>query len=279
MILKIKLIGDSLCDLPKDIKEKYNIEIIPLTIIFDNKEYKDGVDLTNDEFYKKLKESKILPKTSQITPAEFNLVFEKYLNEYDKIIYISGSSDVTGTYISAMASKEVLNTYKIEVFDSKQLSFGYGFVLFEIAKFMEDKTMEQIRGKINELIDKVECIFSVETLEYLKKGGRLSSTKAAIGTILNIKPILKIENGKVKQVDQARGSKKSIDKLIELMLADKPDISNIALFSGDAKEKEALLEERLLLKLQPKNIIRGTVGATIGTHSGPGIVALMYIKE
>jgi DegV family protein with EDD domain len=279
MILKIKLIGDSLCDLPKDIKEKYNIEIIPLTIIFDNKEYKDGVDLTNDEFYKKLKESKILPKTSQITPAEFNLVFEKYLNEYDKIIYISGSSDVTGTYRSAMASKEVLNTDKIEVFDSKQLSFGYGFVLFEIAKFMEDKTMEQIRGKINELIDKVECIFSVETLEYLKKGGRLSSTKAAIGTILNIKPILKIENGKVKQVDQARGSKKSIDKLIELMLADKPDISNIALFSGDAKEKEALLEERLLLKLQPKNIIRGTVGATIGTHSGPGIVALMYIKE
>ncbi|MCT4586172.1 MAG: DegV family protein [Peptostreptococcaceae bacterium] len=277
--MKIKLIGDSLCDLPKDIKEKYNIEIIPLTIIFDNKEYKDGVDLTNDEFYKKLKESKILPKTSQITPAEFNLVFEKYLNEYDKIIYISGSSDVTGTYRSAMASKEVLNTDKIEVFDSKQLSFGYGFVLFEIAKFMEDKTMEQIRGKINELIDKVECIFSVETLEYLKKGGRLSSTKAAIGTILNIKPILKIENGKVKQVDQARGSKKSIDKLIELMLADKPDISNIALFSGDAKEKEALLEERLLLKLQPKNIIRGTVGATIGTHSGPGIVALMYIKE
>lgn len=277
--MKVKLIADSLCDIPKDIKEKYNIEIIPLTIIFDNKEYKDGVDLTNDEFYKKLKESKILPKTSQITPVEFNEVFKRYLNDYDKIIYISGSSNVTGTYKSALISKEMLKTDKIEVFDSKQLSFGYGFILFEIAKIIEDKNIEDIRKKIAQLVDKVECIFSVETLEYLKKGGRLSSTKAAIGTILNIKPILKIEDGKVKQIDQARGSKKSIDKLIDIMLADKPQIDNIALFSGDAKQKELLLEEKLLLKINPKNIIKGTVGATIGTHSGPGIVALMYIKE
>lgn len=277
--MKVKLIADSLCDIPKDIKEKYNIEIIPLTIIFDNKEYKDGVDLTNDEFYKKLKESKILPKTSQITPVEFNEVFKRYLNDYDKIIYISGSSNVTGTYKSALISKEMLKTDKIEVFDSKQLSFGYGFILFEIAKIIENQNIEDIRKKIAQLVDKVECIFSVETLEYLKKGGRLSSTKAAIGTILNIKPILKIEDGKVKQIDQARGSKKSIDKLIDIMLEDKPQIDNIALFSGDAKQKELLLEEKLLLKINPKNIIKGTVGATIGTHSGPGIVALMYIKE
>ncbi|WXR61630.1 DegV family protein [Peptostreptococcaceae bacterium AGR-M142] len=277
--MKIKLIGDSLCDIPKEIKEKYDIEIIPLTIIFDDKEYKDGIDLTNDEFYKKLKESKILPKTSQITPIEFKLVFEKYLEEYDKVIYISGSSKVTGTYKSALSAKENLNSDKIEVFDSQQLSFGYGFILFEIAKFMKDKNIEEIREKINALVDKVECIFSVETLEYLKKGGRLSSTKAAIGTILNIKPILKIEDGQVKQIDQARGSKKSIDKLIEIMINDNPCDDDIAIFSGDAGDKESILKERLILKMQPKNIIKGTVGATIGTHSGPGIVALMYIKK
>ena len=189
----IQIICDTMNDVPKEIVEKYNIEILPATIVFDGIEYKAGVDIEGDEFYKMLRSSNSMPTTSQVTYATFKDTFEKYLDEGKKILYLSGSSAASGTYQSAMIAKNDIESDDIHIFDTYSLCIGGGMLITEAAIMaQESNDIDYIINKLNEYKEKVEVYFSVDSLDYLHKGGRISGTKATIGTILNIKPILKI---------------------------------------------------------------------------------------
>lgn len=279
--MNIKIITDSLSDIPLNLIREYDIEVIPITIIFEDGEYKDGVDLSSSEFYEKLKKSNTIPKTSQITPNEFESVFKKYLDEDKIILYVAGSSKATGTYQSASLVKSLLESENIYIFDTMALSYGCGIIAVEAAKMVkENKSIEQILQKLEYMRETVDYIFTVDTLEYLQKGGRISSTKAAVGTILNIKPILTVQEGLVSQLDYVRGKKKIIEKMIEIAKTRGKNLSDqtILISHGDNEELALKLKEEVQNEFNPKDIIMGYVGSAVGTHSGPGIVAMFYLK-
>ncbi|MGL5693892.1 MAG: DegV family protein [Peptostreptococcaceae bacterium] len=278
----IKIVCDSLSDVPKDLIDKYDIEVVPLTVIIDNIEYKDGIDITVDEFYKKLREENLSPTTSQATYIQFKEVFEKYIEEGKDIIYIAGSSTATGTYQSAVMAKNDLNG-NIYTYDSQSFSYGIGSLVVKAAKLAsEGKTCEEIIKEIEIMKEKTCVFFSVDTLEYLKKGGRISSTKATIGNILNIKPILEVKDGLVSQVSQVRGKKHIISKFVELVKEScGDDLSNQVVgigYSDDLKEREKLIEA-VKSELNVKEIQLFIVGTCIGSHAGPGVTGIVTLKK
>lgn len=283
MMNNIKIICDSLSDIPKDLLEKYDIEVVPLTVILNGKEYKDGIDITKEEFYKILRDEKVYPKTSQATYAQFTEVFEKYIKQGKEIIYISGSSSATGTYQSANMAKNDLDTDNIYTYDSQTFSFGIGYLVVKAAELAkEGKSPNDIIEILNDIREKSYLLFSVDTLDYLKNGGRISSTKATIGSILNIKPILDVKDGLVSSVAQVRGKKNVISKMIELVKENcGEDLSNQIIYIGysdDFKEKEKLTDA-IKEEFNPIDIQYFMVGTCIGAHSGPGVTGLLAFKK
>lgn len=277
----IKIMTTSLADIPKEIAKEYDILVLPLTVRFEDKEFKDGVDLSSKEFFRKLNESEKLPKTSQVTPNIFLREMKDALDQGYEVIVINGSSAVSGTHQSAENAKEELDTDDITVVDTLALSYSCGMIVVEAAKMAkEGKSKKAILDRVYDMKNKVDHIFSVETLEYLKKGGRLSSTKATIGKILNIKPILTIEDGKVEMIDKVRGSKRIIPKMIDLVQKRgiKKGAEYICIAHGDNTCGLDKLKEAVIEAFEPKRIITAEIGCTIGTYTGPGILAILYVR-
>lgn len=273
----IKLICDSLSDIPKDLINKYDIEVVPLTVIFDNKEYIDGIDLSKNDFYKMLRNSENMPKTSQGTYIQFLDTFKKYLEEGKQIIYIGGSSTASGTFQSAVMAKNDLEG-EIYTFDTQNLSIGSScFVLSAAELLSEGKNIEEVINHLENIRSSVKVLFTVDTLEYLQKGGRISLAKATIGNMLNIKPILSIEDGLVKPVNQIRGKKQVISKLITLIKDNYgDDLSNkrIVLGYGDNEEEIKMFKNKIEEEFKASKVECVNVGSCICAHSGPGILGV-----
>lgn len=278
----LKIVCDSLSDVPIELINEYDIEVVPLTVIIDNKEYKDGIDITKEDFYKKLRGENVYPKTSQATYTQFKEVFEKHIREGKDILYIAGSSTATGTYQSAVMAKNDLDG-NIYTYDSQSFSYGIGVLVVRAAELAkEGKTATEIISELQILRDRSYLLFSVDTLEYLQKGGRISSTKATIANILNIKPILDVRDGLVAPIAQVRGKKNVISKMIDL-IKDQcgDDLSDQVIYIGysdDDKEKEKLIEVAKN-ELNPKDIKFFMVGTCIGSHSGPGVTGILTFKK
>ena len=279
----IKIIYDTMNDLPENIEEKYDIDMLSATIIFQGKEYKSGVDIDTEEFYKLLKNNKEMPTTSQVTYLTFKETFEKYLNEGKKVLYIAGSSAASGTYQSAMLAKNDIESDDIYIFDTYSLCIGGGLLVLEAAKMVEEGLdIDTIINKLEEYKEKVEVYFSVDSLDYLHKGGRISGAKAAVGTLLNIKPILKIEDGLVKQKTQVRGSKKIIPTLIEKLkeeVGDDFSDKDVYVGYGDDLETHEKFIERVKEELCPKNVYTFRIGSCVACHSGPTVMGIACLDK
>ncbi len=279
--MKTRIIVDSTADLTPKFKER--LQIVPLTVRFGEQEYIDGVTIDKKEFYEKLIESGELPTTSQATPDAFITEFEKVKKAGDSAVVITLSSKLSGTYQSAMiAAEDYENIY---VVDSLSATIGSG-ILVERAFEMLDSgmTAQEIAQKLEEEKNKIIVIALVDTLEYLKKGGRISSTVAVVGGMLNIKPVVSIDKGEINMLGKARGSKMGNNLLIEeIEKAGGVDFTKPVLlgFTG--------ISDALLLKYieDSKHIWEGnlndvryeTVGSVIGTHAGPGAVAVAFFKR
>lgn len=276
---KIKIIADSMSDIPKNLAQKLNITVIPLTIIFDTEEYRDGVDLTSDDFYKKIKTFNGVPHTSQLTPLAYEKEIKKQLEKgYETIIIIVGSSKASGTYQSAITAQKSFADNDVHVIDSKNLSFAYGMTVVEAAKMIiHGSSVKEVLKNINENIERAQAIFSVDSLKYLHKNGRLDKSAMIVGTILKVKPVLGIVDGKVAILGKARGRKKAFAEMISfarekgLKKNDKVVLGHGSDISGLEQLKKLVQEE-----ISPKSIDVVNVGATIGSHSGPGIMALFF---
>lgn len=272
----IKIICDSISDLPIEIIEKYNIDIVPLTVIFNNKEYLAGETLTTKEFYKMLRDTDIMPKTSQATYVQFKSVFEKY-DEDAEIIYIAGSSTASGTYQSAMLAKND-GHHNVSIFDTQNLSIGSALFVIKACEMVEKGySVEEIISSLEKLKNDVEVVFSVDTLEYLKMGGRISSTKATLGNLLSIKPILEVKDGLVSQKSQVRG-KKQIYSTLAKTIVEKlgNDLKNrtIIIGCGDNTEDLEIMKEALEKEADISNVYFVNIGCVICSHSGPGVMGI-----
>lgn len=277
----MKIICDTMCDTPKEIIEKYDIEVIPLTIIIDDKEYLDGIDITHEQFYQVLRSSDNLPKTSQITYMRFRETFEKYTSKGEDVLYIGGSSSASGTFQSSvMASNDIEGDAKVYTFDTHSLSSCAGLFVIKACEFREaGMDIESIINELEKLKGTETAFFSVDDLEHLRKGGRISSVKATLGAMLNIKPILTITDGLVSQHSQIRGKKHMVSTLVKCTneLIDSIEDKIVILACCDNKDELEQLKAKVLELGTPKAIYVANIGACISSHSGPSIVGIATI--
>nr|WP_246880022.1 DegV family protein [Bacillus suaedae] len=281
---KIKIVTDSTADIPQGLAEELGITIVPLNVIFSNEEsYEDGVTLKADDFYRYVKERNHIPSTSQPTPFQFEEVYRSLLEEDDTtIISIHISSKLSGTYQAATIAVQSLEAAEsIHVVDSKRASYAIGIIVVELAILArEGKSSDEIRSRLNELLDDTQVYFMVDTLEYLQKNGRIGRASALLGSMLKIKPILSLtEEGEVYSFEKARGQKKATNRIIEVLqeqYGSEPIHVGIshAVNEEYAKEVLALLKEKFDIKSE----VITTIGAVIGAHVGPGTVAISVSK-
>lgn len=273
--MKIKLICDSLCDAPKELIDKYDIEVIPLTIIIDDKEFKDGVDFTNEEFYSTMKKINTLPKTSQATYIQFKEAFDKYKDEYS-IICINGSSKSSGTYQSAMMAKNDTEG-DIHIFDTLNLSLGSGQYVIKACELIEQGLdAKNIIDELEKLRESVNLFFVPDTLEYLKRSGRVSVAAATIGNMLSLKPVFSVKDGNISLVTKVRGKKNVINKLIELLQSQYNNFEdkNVMIGCGDNISDFETLKKEVQEKIKAKKLYFTRGGACICSHTGPDIIAI-----
>lgn len=278
----IQIITDSMTDVPKDIIENYNIKVVPLTVSFGEEEFRDSIDISPKEFYSKINESEELPRTSQVPPSSFAEAFKEALDQGKEVICINGSSRASGTHQSAILAKNELESDNIDLIDTLGLCFGAGILVYEAAKLVEEGlSREEVVKKVEKMVSKVDHIFTVDTMENLKKGGRINPMKASIATMLNIKPILTVVDGLVEPLDKVRGSKKVIGKMIEIAKERGADFSNntVCIAHADCEERLSELRKAVIEELNPKELIETDIGCTIGTHCGKGTVAIFYKNE
>lgn len=276
-----RIIVDSSADLME--KEKERIMTVPLTISFDGTEYKDGVTMDHKTFYERLIESDVLPTTSQVTPHAFEEKFQEVKEAGDSAVVITISSKLSGTYQSAMiAAEDYENIY---VVDGNTAAIGGG-ILAEYALQLVDQGLEakEIADKLEEVKEKIVVVALVDTLEYLKKGGRISSTVAFAGTVLNIKPVVSLTNGEINVLGKARGSKQGNNLLVqEIAKAGGADFSKPVLLGytgiSDALLLKYIEDSKHIWEGNIENIRYTTVGSAIGTHVGPGAIAVAFFKS
>lgn len=274
--MTIRLIIDSASEYTLDEANKKGLDFIPLILNLEDKSYRDGIELTKNDFFDYLINKGAKPSTSQPSPHDYEEVFKNIVENGDKGICITISSEVSGTYQSAMLARE---KYKdsIEVIDSRNATIGER-ILIDIAKDMIDEGLEfdQIVNKLNTIKNEIKVYGILDTLEYLKRGGRVSSVQSLIGGLLSIKPILSVVDGKVEMIDKSRGIKKGFNKLYEFIDIEGKDIDRIYFgYSGlDKTNLELFIENMKGVDKQQVNIIQ--LGTTIGTHAGPGGVVVAY---
>ncbi len=277
---KVAIVTDSTAYLPEEFITRYQISVIPLQLIWGEETFRDGVDIQPTEFYNRLINTHVMPTTSQPSAAEFLTVFEKLHTAGADILAILISSGLSGTVSSAEQAKQMLPDAKIEIVDSQTTMAELGFHILEVARAAEEgadlATCKAIAEHARELSG---VVFAVDTLEFLHRGGRIGGGKRFLGTMLNIKPILNLKDGRIDAVEQARTRSKAQARLIELVqerTEGKP-LRYIGVSHSDAPEEAAALLQRAQESMQVAQSLFTDLSPVIGTHVGPGTVALAYM--
>lgn len=282
--MAIRIIVDSASDISQKEAQEQGIILVPLTVLFGDKEYRDGVDLLPKRFYELLVESDELPKTSQITAYAFEEVFKSVVDNGDQAIVITISSKLSGTYNSAVQASKKFEG-KIAVVDSMSAAIGER-LLCQFAKKIVEKelTLFEIKDTIEKVRKNLMVMGVLETLEYLKKGGRISSAVAFVGNVLSIKPVVKIVDGEIKMIGKALGSKKG-NNLLNTTIKNGKGIDFSmpygVVWSGfdDTLMRKYVNDSAHIWQEQVDNIPSYMLGATIGTHVGPGVVAVGFFEK
>lgn len=281
--MTIRIITDSTCDLPEKIVQELGISVIPLKVLFGEEVYRDGIDLTNQEFYEKMAKLKKLPTTSQVNPGEFIEDFKRHIDNGDEVIGIFISAKLSGTFGSAVIAKETMsNDSRINVIDSLSASFGLGIQVIEAARMaLEGRSSQEIVQRIEEVKNDVVFYGIIDKLDNLKKGGRLSSTGAFAGSILGIKPIIDLREGAVALIAKARGQKKAFKWVLDDVKKNNINLNDktICLAHANAPKDAAEFKKEILKEYQPKEIIELQIGAVIGTHTGGGCVGISCLPD
>lgn len=279
--MKIRIVTDSSADLMPDIKER--VTVLPLTVRFGSDEFLDGVTIGHKEFYERLVESSELPTTSQITPQTFSDAFSRAISAGETVIAITLSSKLSGTFQSATIAAADFPG-QVFVVDSYSVAIGLG-ILIEYALSLADSGMSacDIAEKITKKREDVCLMAMLDTLEYLKLGGRISKTAAFAGGLLSIKPVISLEDGEVKLIGKARGSRQANNLLIDKINANGVDFS-LPILLGYTGMSDALLQKYIqdssqLWSEKKEKLNYTTIGSAIGTHAGPDAIAVAFFRE
>lgn len=278
--MAIQIVTDSTCDLTAQEAREMNVKVIPLRVIFEDAVYADGVDIDKATFYEKQAEARVLPKTSQLNPQEFCDAFQPMLDTGDEVVMVLLSSKLSGSYQSASIAKEMVEGgERLHLVDSRNVTMGES-VLVRHAVRMRDQgaSAAEITAKLEELRGRVRFLAFVGTLKYLKMGGRISASTAAIGTMLNISPVVAVVDGEVKSVGKVRGAQKILSYTLEFARAYPVDTRYDVVFGHSrCPEKLEAYQEQVTRALGIRKCASTELGAVIGVHAGPGCYGFAYI--
>ncbi|MDD2428600.1 MAG: DegV family protein [Eubacteriales bacterium] len=278
----IHIITDSTSDMTHEEAAELKIAKAPLTVHFGDTAYSDGVDITPDAFYKLLSEGKDLPTTSQAPPAAFEELLKPILAKGDEAVIVTIASALSATYQSAVIATQNAAPDKVHIVDSRTASGGLALLLRHAARMRDSAqyTAGQIADELRELGPRVVIYGAVDTLKYLWKGGRVSRGKAVMGNLLNVTPVVMVRDGAISVADKARGEKGSLKTMLRLFENSKPDLEyGVAFMHGDVPERMERYIEAFQPVLDGTAVYRARLGSVIGTHTGPGIVAMAFINR
>lgn len=279
---KIAVVTDSTTYMPAELAKKHNITIAPQVLIWDNKTYKDGVEIQSGEFFDRLKTAKTMPTTSQVAIVTFQEIFKDLTEKGYDVLALLVSSKLSGTNQSAIQAKELLGSAasKIHVVDSQSVAMALGFQALAVARAAEaGANIKEAIDLAQGLHEKTGVFFAVDTLEFLHRGGRIGGAQRFLGTMLNMKPILAIKDGRVEGIERIRTKSKAHDRVLEMVIekaSGKSPIRLATLHANAPDEAKALLE-RASNQLSPVEAVFTEVSPTVGTHAGPGTVGLAFM--
>lgn len=283
--MAVKIMADSACDLPYHFYQENGVSLFPLKVQIDGTEYEDLKTIQPKQVYDAIRAGN-LPKTSQASPAGFKEVFTELAQNKQDGIYIAFSSELSGTYQTAvMIADQVREEYpdlSLTIVDSKCASLGYGLVVMEAARMAKENfSKEDILKDVEFRSQHMEHLFSVDDLDHLAKGGRVSKASAFVGGLLNIKPLLNVEDGKLVPIEKLRGKKKLHRRIIELMKERGKGFESqvVGISNADDEETAAEMKDMIIQELNPKDVVITSIGAAVGSHVGPGALAIFFLNK
>ncbi len=279
---KVAVVTDSTAYIPPDLLQRYRITVTPQILIWGEETFQDGVDIQPSEFYQRLRTAKIMPTTSQVSVVTMQNTFQRLVDEGHEVLGIFISSKLSGTIQSAVQAREAMGpaAEKVAIVDSLTTAMAMGFIALTAARAaQEGASLEECRKLAEAAREHTGVYFVVDTLEFLHRGGRIGGAQRFLGTLLNMKPVLTLEGGRVEAVERVRTKGKAIERVLELVgekVKGKTPVRMATLHANAAEEARQLLE-RATTMFQAEESIFSEVSPVIGTHAGPGTVGLAYM--
>ena len=272
---RFAVVTDSTADLPEDWRTRYGIEVVPLKVIFGNETFRDRVDITDDEFFRRLGTATKLPTTSAPSPGEFADVYRKLAQDHDGCISIHLGAQLSATVQAAQIGAQAVEGFKVNVIDSETVTMPIAF-LCKIAA--ESETLEAATAAVNERVPKCRVLALLDTLRYLEMGGRLNRAQAMIGTMLDLKLLLLVADREIKPVERVRTRSRAIARMVEFLRGELP-VEHVAVMHAQAPDEAETIAAGLRQELPDQEIVIGKIGAVLGTHTGPRALGAVYIKN
>lgn len=275
---RIRVVTDSACDIPEEIAQRLDIDIVSLTIRFGDEEFQDRVDLSPGAFWAKCKASKTLPETAAPSPGAFQVAYERAKDAgCDGVIVLTLSAGLSATHQSAtLGAEAVAKDIEVRVIDTKAVSMAQGLVCIEVAeRAQKGATLDELEASALSLTAKTGVVAMLDTLEHLVKGGRIGGARALVGQVLSIKPLLELKDGVVAEAGRQRTKAKALSAIAEVARSNAP-LQRLAIVHGDSPEVKHLQELIATIPVET-DVIVTDMGPVVGTHGGPGIIALCWI--
>jgi len=278
--MAIKIVTDSAADLPDQLAQELGITVVPLYVRFGEEVYRERVDITDEEFYQRLLHGTVHPVTIQPSPQDFANVYQKLSQEADGIVSIHISAKLSGTYNSALMAKEMIEKKcPIEVIDSQLISVSLWLVdIVAATRAKAGEGLEKVVEEVKQAIPKIHLLALFDTLKYLQLGGRIGKSKALLGSILNVKPMITLKDGETAPVGQVRSRAKGIDRLFDFV-KNATNIQDLAIVYSTTPDEAQALAERIDPIFTKERIKIARVGTTLGVHAGPGFLVIAFREE
>ncbi len=269
------VVTDSTADLPDEWHKRYGIEVVPLKVLFGEETFRDGVDMNNEEFFRRLATSTKLPTTSAPSPGEFAALFTRLAKDHDGCISIHIGAQLSATAEAARVGAQSVEGFKVEVIDSETVTMPIAF-LCRIAA--ECATLDKATAAVKQRVPNCRVLALLDTLRYVEMGGRVSRAQAMIGTMLDLKPLLLVAEREIKSVDRVRTRSRAIPRMVEFFEKDMP-VEHVGVVHAQAPEEAERIASDLRKRYTDLEVPVGQIGCVLGTHTGPKALGLVYIKK
>lgn len=275
MTRSFAIVTDSTADVPAEWRDRYGIEVVPLKVLFGKDTFRDGVDITNDQFFSRLASATSLPTTSAPSPGEFAEVYKRLANDFEGCISIHIGAQLSATAEAARVGAGSVEGFRVEVIDSETVSMPIAFLCRVAA---ECATLDEATAAVRQRVPKGRVLALLDTLRYLEMGGRLSRAQAMIGTMLDVKPLLLVKEKEIKPVERVRTRARAISRMVEFFETDLP-AEYIAVMHAQASGEAEQIAEELRRRIPNQEIAFGQIGCVLGTHTGPKALGICYLKR